>query len=219
MPPPEARKSSHKAAEQKRRDSLKTTYDELRVLLPRIPLPGEDGGGSGGSGSNVGGGTSAENSIFGNVVNPLLPGALPPRGPPKPGGEGPNKSVSKLQRLICGNEYIKTLKGRVERRDDEIVRLRREVKKLRQLLGLVGNQGGEGIESGGESGGSSIMGDEQGEPYAMSVASLLEHLDLELDLDKDIDAVETGSGTMETAGGVTTASSHLAIEDDDEEDY
>lgn len=207
------------------------------MLLPRIPLPstsqsgnpgeGEDGGGSGASGSNVGGGTSAENSFFGNVVNPLLPGALPPRGPPKAGGEGPNKSVSKLQLLICGNEYIKTLKGRVERRDDEIVRLRKEVKKLRRFLGLGGNQGGDGMESGGESGGSSLVGDELGEPYAMNVASLLEHLDLELDLDKDIDEVETmASGTMETAGGgyrddniMTTAGSHITIEEDDEEDY
>ena len=37
--PPQIRKSSHKAAEQKRRDSLKTSFDDLRLLLPPIPLP------------------------------------------------------------------------------------------------------------------------------------------------------------------------------------
>ncbi|CAK5262110.1 unnamed protein product, partial [Mycena citricolor] len=104
MPP---RKTSHKAAEQKRRDSLKTTFDELRTLLPPIALP-----------SDV-------------ADEPVLPGALPPRGPPKAGAEGPNKGVSKLQLLICGNDYIRTLSGRVQRRDDEIASLRREVGYLR----------------------------------------------------------------------------------------
>ncbi|GLB42027.1 hypothetical protein LshimejAT787_1100420 [Lyophyllum shimeji] len=33
----QVRKTSHKAAEQKRRDSLKTTFDDLRVLLPPSP--------------------------------------------------------------------------------------------------------------------------------------------------------------------------------------
>ncbi|KAJ7753339.1 hypothetical protein DFH07DRAFT_1061466 [Mycena maculata] len=106
-PPVQVRKTSHKAAEQKRRDSLKTTFDDLRGLLPPIPLPSD--------------------------VNdePVLPGALPPRGPPKAGGEGPNKGVSKLQLLMCGNDYIRQLLGRVERRDEEIGRLRREVVHLR----------------------------------------------------------------------------------------
>ncbi|EIN08267.1 hypothetical protein PUNSTDRAFT_143906 [Punctularia strigosozonata HHB-11173 SS5] len=104
-------KGSHKLAEQKRRDSLKTSFDDLRVLLPPIPMPSEDG--------------------FAPTGEPILPGALPPRGPPKGGGEGPNRGVSKLQLLRCGNEYIKTLKGRVDRRDEEIERLRKEVRKLR----------------------------------------------------------------------------------------
>lgn len=107
------RKTSHKAAEQKRRDSLKTTFDDLRHLLPPIPLPSDD-----------------------NFPDePILPGALPPRGPPKAGGEGPNKGVSKLQLLRCGNDFIRQLKGRVERRDDEIDRLRREVSRLRRYAG------------------------------------------------------------------------------------
>lgn len=66
---------------------------------------------------------------------PILPGALPPRGPPKAGGEGPNKGVSKLQLLRCGNDFIRQLKGRVERRDEEIDKLRREVMRLRRFDG------------------------------------------------------------------------------------
>ncbi|KAG5733259.1 hypothetical protein E4T56_gene20859 [Termitomyces sp. T112] len=98
----QVRKTSHKAAEQKRRDSLKTTFDDLRVLLPPIPLPTDEK----------------------YPPDEILPGALPPRGPPKTGGEGPNKGVSKLQLLMCGNEYIRVLKARVERRDEEIEKLR-----------------------------------------------------------------------------------------------
>ena len=101
------KKTSHKDAEQKRRDSLKTSFDDLRLLLPPIPLPSEEGG-----------------------LEPLLPGAMPPRGPPRPGG-GPNTSVSKLQLLRYGNDYIRVLKARVERRDAEIEKLRGEVRRLR----------------------------------------------------------------------------------------
>ena len=111
--PPQIRKSSHKAAEQKRRDSLKTSFDDLRILLPPIPLPSEEG----------------------YPDEPILPGAMPPRGPPKGNAEGPNRGVSKLQLLRCGNEYIKVLKGRVDRRDEEIARLRQEVRRLREVVG------------------------------------------------------------------------------------
>lgn len=103
------KKTSHKDAEQKRRDSLKTSFDDLRHLLPPIPLSSEEGS-----------------------LEPLLPGAMPPRGPPRPGG-GPNTSVSKLQLLRYGNDYIRLLKGRVERRDVEIEKLRVEVRRLRLL--------------------------------------------------------------------------------------
>ncbi|KAG1736077.1 uncharacterized protein EDB91DRAFT_1055843 [Suillus paluster] len=115
-------RKSHKDAEQKRRDSLKTAYDDLRILLPPVPLPSDD-----------------------NFPDePILPGALPPRGPPKAGGDGPNKGVSKLQLLRCGNDYIRTLKGRVERRDSEISNLRREVLRLRSIAGDA--DGGEHID-------------------------------------------------------------------------
>jgi len=110
QPPVVIKKTSHKDAEQKRRDSLKTSFDDLRLLLPPIPLPSEEAG-----------------------LEPLLPGAMPPRGPPRPGG-GPNTTVSKLQLLRCGNDYIRLLKGRVERRDVEIEKLRAEVRRLHPLV-------------------------------------------------------------------------------------
>ncbi|KAG6916746.1 hypothetical protein DXG01_005566 [Tephrocybe rancida] len=118
----QVRKTSHKAAEQKRRDSLKTTFDDLRVLLPPIPLPTDD--------------------KF--PAEEILPGALPPRGPPKAGGEGPNKGVSKLQLLMCGNEYIRVLKARVERRDEEIEKLRAAVKRMN--LGVPLADGEENVD-------------------------------------------------------------------------
>ncbi|KAH8828863.1 hypothetical protein DL96DRAFT_1595819 [Flagelloscypha sp. PMI_526] len=103
------KKTSHKAAEQKRRDAMKSTYDELRILLPPIPLPN----------------------------SPSSPSSLPPRGPPKSGGDGPNKGVSKLQLLICAKQHIKTLNRRVERRDAEIDALRAEVRRLRLVSGSL----------------------------------------------------------------------------------
>jgi len=94
----------------------------LRVLLPPVPLPSDE-----------------------NFPDePILPGALPPRGPPKAGGDGPNKGVSKLQLLRCGNDFIRTLKGRVERRDGEIEKLRQEISRLRAIIGDVA--GGENID-------------------------------------------------------------------------
>ncbi|SRR6266403_2112140 len=112
LPSPVLRKTSHKAAEQKRRDSLKTTFDDLRTLLPPIPLPSEDG----------------------YPDEPILPGAMPPRGPPRGNAEGPNRSISKLQLLRCGNDYISLLKEKAARRDHEISLLRSEVRRLRSFI-------------------------------------------------------------------------------------
>ncbi|KAI0322849.1 hypothetical protein OF83DRAFT_1090897 [Amylostereum chailletii] len=125
MPSPIIRKTSHKAAEQKRRDSLKTAYDVLRGLLPPIPLPTDDG--------------------FGD--EPILPGAMPPRGPPRGNVEGPNRGISKLQLLRCGNDYIGLLKGQVERRDGEMSKLRNEISRLRVLVGEdAWKEGGEELD-------------------------------------------------------------------------
>jgi hypothetical protein len=112
LPSPVLRKSSHKAAEQKRRDSLKTTFDELRTLLPPIPLPNEDC----------------------YPDEPILPGAMPPRGPPRGNADGPNRSISKLQLLRCGNDYIRLLQDKIASRDNEIALLRSEIRRLRGFM-------------------------------------------------------------------------------------
>lgn len=123
-PPAPITRKSHKDAEQKRRDSLKMAYDDLRTLLPPIPLPSDD-----------------------NFPDePILPGALPPRGPPKAGIDGPNKGVSKLQLIRCGNHYIRRLKARVDRRDTEIAALRREVLRLRAFAGEEAREGDVDLE-------------------------------------------------------------------------
>jgi Helix-loop-helix DNA-binding domain len=125
LPSPVLRKSSHKAAEQKRRDSLKTTFDDLRLLLPPIPLPSEDG----------------------FPDEPMLPGAMPPRGPPRGNADGPNRGISKLQLLRCGNEYIRLLNEKISRRDNEMALLRYEVRRLRGLIGEdVWREGAEDID-------------------------------------------------------------------------
>ncbi|KAI9509259.1 hypothetical protein F5148DRAFT_978565 [Russula earlei] len=125
LPSPVLRKTSHKAAEQKRRDSLKTTFDDLRTLLPTIPLPSEEG----------------------YPDEPILPGAMPPRGPPRGNADGPNRGISKLQLLRCGNDYIRLLKDKIARRDNEIALLRSEVLRLRGFMSEdVWQEGAEGID-------------------------------------------------------------------------
>ena len=56
---------------------------------------------------------------------------MPPRGPPRGEAAGPNRAVSKLQLLRCGNQFIRVLKGRITRRDEHIEKLRNEIKALR----------------------------------------------------------------------------------------
>ncbi|TDL22818.1 hypothetical protein BD410DRAFT_898039 [Rickenella mellea] len=112
QPTLQVRKTSHKAAEQKRRDSLKTSFDDLRMLLPPIPLPSDEG----------------------YDGEPPLPGAMPPRGPPR-GDGGPNRAVSKLQLLRCGNDFIRQLKARIDRRDEFIEQLKSDVIALRGAVG------------------------------------------------------------------------------------
>ncbi|KZV98105.1 hypothetical protein EXIGLDRAFT_728935 [Exidia glandulosa HHB12029] len=128
QPPLHVRKSSHKVAEQKRRDSLKISFDDLRLLLPPIPVNLDD----------------AERD------EPLLPGAMPPRGPPRGEGDGPNRAVSKLALLRCGNEYIRELKWKVNARDEEIVRLRSEVARMRSAFEAMGLEDAGGAGPDGE---------------------------------------------------------------------
>ena len=84
-----------------------------------------------------------------SLDEPLLPGAMPPRGPPRGDGDGPNRGVSKLALLRCGNEFIRELKWKVERRDVEIERLRNEVKRLRSLNEKISLSVGSSPEAGG----------------------------------------------------------------------
>ncbi|WWD15692.1 hypothetical protein CI109_100114 [Kwoniella shandongensis] len=112
---PETRKTSHKAAEQKRRDSLKAGFDELRLLLPPIN-------------------TEALDAETGEPI----PGSSAPRLLPKSSlvpDDNPNRGVSKVALLRFGNEYIEKLKERVERRDDYIEKLRDEIGRLRSGSG------------------------------------------------------------------------------------
>lgn len=51
-----------------------------------------------------------------------------------------------MQLLRCGNDLIRQLKGRVERRDEEIDKLRREVMRLRVFVGNAAGYGGEELD-------------------------------------------------------------------------
>jgi Helix-loop-helix DNA-binding domain len=115
-------KISHKAAEQKRRDSLKTTFDDLRTLLPPITLPTEEG----------------------CPDEAILP---PPRTPPRGNVDDPKRGISKLQLLRSGNDYIRLLKEKISRRDNEISLLRSEVQRLRGFISEdVWREGAEEID-------------------------------------------------------------------------
>lgn len=121
------------------------------------------------------------------VRGPLPPGALPPRGPPKAGGEGPNKGVSKLQLLICGNQYIRTLKGRVDRRDGEIARLRREVGRLRRkTVSLEARMDAMRLDGHGQG----HMGAASGMDVDLFLAEEDEEEGDDIDLERDLDEVE-----------------------------
>lgn len=115
------RRTSHKAAEQKRRDSLKARFEELRILLPPIALtaneerrPGE---------GNVGGQRS---------------GSIDP--------DNPNRGVSKVALLRRSNEYMGMLLERVERRDRAIGALRSRMREMREQLGMVEDEEEEEFE-------------------------------------------------------------------------
>jgi hypothetical protein len=67
-------------------------------------------------------------------MSPILPGAMPPRGPPRGNADGPNRGISKLQLLRCGNDDVRLLKEKVARRDNEMSLLRSEVRRLHSFI-------------------------------------------------------------------------------------
>ncbi|KDQ09372.1 hypothetical protein BOTBODRAFT_529710 [Botryobasidium botryosum FD-172 SS1] len=172
----DGRKTSHKAAEQKRRDSLKAGFDDLRLLLPPITFdPDHD------------------------PSEPPIPGSAPPRGPPRnmPGAEDhPNRGVSKLALLRTSNEYIVKLGRRIERRDGAVRILRGEVRRLRGLLSERGLEwdlskgwSGGGDQDGGEGGSGGEGGNEKGEGSEGGKGEEWKMLESMM-LDGDLDAIE-----------------------------
>lgn len=119
----ESRRTSHKAAEQKRRDSLKFCFDELRGLLPAITLDEDAPNGSLLGPDGVEEDREAEQFDPAEVGDPEMARAA-------------NKAISKVALLRHSNEYLVRMKKRLERRDQALLVCRREVDELRQKLGL-----------------------------------------------------------------------------------
>lgn len=201
------KKTSHKAAEQKRRDSLKSGFDDLRILLPPVTYdPDKDGDG-------------AERPA----------GSLPPRGPPRnmPGvaNEHPNRGVSKLALLRGANEHIVRLQRRVDRRDDMIEKMRRELAALRLEVGVgtvpeETNENDDEEEEDGEDDGTTTTTPDQHATAASttsagekrtSVAGPLVWKDIVLvDLEADLDAIEEDEDEERSARLAACPSENLA---------
>ncbi|KAL4402334.1 RNA polymerase II cis-regulatory region sequence-specific DNA binding protein [Malassezia pachydermatis] len=130
------RRTSHKAAEQKRRDSLKHCFDELRGLLPVITVDESVPGGSvlGPDGTledQLADGFDVGNDEKGNndeLEKPASAAAASERL------SEANRTVAKVLLLRHSNEYLLRLKRRIERRDKEVESLSNEVKQLRAML-------------------------------------------------------------------------------------
>ncbi|WFD41483.1 hypothetical protein MPSI1_000112 [Malassezia psittaci] len=133
------RRTSHKAAEQKRRDSLKQCFDELRNLLPAIVLDENAPYGSllcpdGSKEDQI-----AEGFDPSLLQDPSDDSAQEERRPrlyvatPEQAREA-NATIAKVLLLRHSNEYLVRLKHRVERRDVALQSLSEEVVRLRNAL-------------------------------------------------------------------------------------
>ena len=136
------RRTSHKAAEQKRRDSLKQCFDELRGLLPAIALDE-----SAPCGSVLG----PDGSVEDQVADGFDPEALQrakesdessPEGSGRPRlyvatpeqAREANATIAKVLLLRHSNEYLVRLKQRIARRDAALRALGEEVVRLQAAL-------------------------------------------------------------------------------------
>jgi hypothetical protein len=90
---------------------------------------------------------------------------------------------------MCGNDFIRILKARVERRDEEIEMLRREVRKLRLVCGHNGMGIGMGMGGGDD-----------------------------VDLERDLDAIEAYGPELGTSGTGLGMGSNSAGDDDGDDD-
>ncbi|WAQ82368.1 hypothetical protein PtA15_2A685 [Puccinia triticina] len=136
---PEHRRSSHKVAEQRRRDSLKMCFEDLRHILPPIQWNEKEEGQA-----------QEKRPGEGNVGGQRSMNAFDP--------SNPNKGMSKVALLRRSNEYILRLKERLKRRDGAIEML---VQMLAdQPLGSLSSQSNapqktqEAKEADGPNGGS-----------------------------------------------------------------
>lgn len=136
------RRTSHKAAEQKRRDSLKHCFDELRSLLPGIALDDNIP-----SGSALGPDGTPEDQLAEGFDPELLAKAKDEAGDeqlrpdlvvlsPDEAREA-NRTIAKVLLLRHSNEYLVRLKNRIERRDKAIQALSEEVVLLRNRLATL----------------------------------------------------------------------------------
>lgn len=119
----ESRRTSHKAAEQKRRDSLKFCFDELRGMLPAITLDDDVPGGSMLGPDGYIEDQDAEGFGLEEVGD-------------AESARIANRAISKVALLRHSNEYLIRLKHRMGRRDRDLALCRREIMELRSRLGL-----------------------------------------------------------------------------------
>lgn len=115
------RRTSHKVAEQKRRDSLKYCFDELRGMLPPVTLAEDAPGGSFLGPDGLTEDEEAEGFDRADVMDPEY-------------SRTANRAISKVALLRHSNEWIIRLRNRLARRDAALSAARSEVDQLRTML-------------------------------------------------------------------------------------
>lgn len=166
------RRTSHKAAEQKRRDSLKCCFDELRTLLPPITVDDSVPGGSilgpdGSSEDRLAEGFDSESNMKA-TSSENEPAVVPSVDLSSEQARDANRAVAKVLLLRHSNEYLIRLKRRIERRDLAVQSLSEEVVRLRALLADAEKRKGDGVEAKVSSELSSLSIQQKGHPADVS---------------------------------------------------